>query len=346
MKTYPYSIENNSAVKKLSLAVNDNATNRTLVSHPVDIRFTRVSKLYPPDAFKNKEVIIFGVGGGRGLAELLARSGVERFYLFDHDKVEMPNIASQLVFSSEFGQYKVSAVKQSILDINPNASVTAIPRKLDDQISDENFEGMIGDKLFSNPTDVLICGCTDSFPAQARSAALAMKYGTPYLAGQLYAGGEGGEVYFSYPGVTNSSCPRCALSSRYEAYAHGYQNNVTSESSPIFASFRMNAIEGQIAMMLLMYHEGQGYRYSDMLDAVADRNFVQVRISPYVGIHLGLKVFDRAMNSGYSFFDETVWIPQIPNNEANGYKPCPLCGGTGNLLALKNHIVDTREVDF
>ena len=42
--------------------------------------------------------------------------------------------------------------------------------------------------------------------------------------------------------------------------------------------------------------------------------------------------------------DDTVWIPQVPNNEANGFKTCPLCGGTGDLLALKGKIADTREV--
>ena len=176
------------------------------------------------------------------------------------------------------------------------------------------------------------------------SERLAMKYGTPYLAAQLYAGGEGGEVYFSYPGVTNNSCPRCALSSRYEAYEAGFQNDVTSDSSDYFSSLRMNSIEGKIALMLLMYHEDDRSRYNKMLDKVADRNFVQIRMSPFVGEHLGLHVFDRAMAHNYSFFDESVWIPQVPNNEANGYKKCPLCGGTGDLLALKGTIADTREV--
>ena len=203
---------------------------------------------------------------------------------------------------------------------------------------------MIGEQLASRPTDILICGMTDSFPAQARTANLAMKYGTPYLAAQLYAQGEGGEVYFSYPGVTNNSCPRCALGSRYDAYEAGFQNNVTSNSSDFFSSLRMNSIEGKIALMLLMYHEDEHSRYNSMLDMVADRNFVQVRMSPFVGEHLGLHVFDRAITPDYGFFDDAVWIPQVPNNEANGFKTCPLCGGTGDLLALKGSIADTREV--
>ena len=106
----------------------------------------------------------------------------------------------------------------------------------------------------------------------------------------------------------------------------------------------MNSIECKIALMLLMYHEDEHSRYSNMLDMVADRNFVQVRMSPFVGAHLGLHVFDRTITPDYGFFDDTVWIPQVPNNEANGFKTCPLCGGTGDLLALKGSIADTREV--
>ncbi len=99
-----------------------------------------------------------------------------------------------------------------------------------------------------------------------------------------------------------------------------------------------------VSNFLFMYHEDEHSRYSNMLDMVADRNFVQVRMSPFVGEHLGLHVFDQTITSDYGFFDDTVWIPQVPNNEANGFKTCPLCGGTGDLLALKGSIVDTREV--
>ena len=313
-------------------------------NEPTPDLFTRIQSELPLNILKRKLVIGIGTGSGRGFYEGLARCGIGNFMFMDHDYAEDVNIATQHSTVSEIGKRKVNALKSRILDINPQANVAAISLKLDDQLSDESFESLIGEQLITHPTDILICGLTDSFQAQARTANLAMKYGTPYLAAQLYAGGEGGEVYFSYPGVTNNSCPRCALGSRYDAYEAGFQNNVTSNSSDFFSSLRMNAIEGKIALMLLMYHEDEHSRYSNMLDMVADRNFVQVRMSPFAGEHLGLHTFDRVIAPDYGFFDETIWIPQVPNNESNGFKTCPLCGGTGDLLALKGSIADTREV--
>lgn len=317
---------------------------KEIADEPIPDLFARIQSELPLEILKRKLVIGVGVGSGRGLYEGLARCGFINFMFMDHDYVEDVNVATQHSTVSEIGKRKVNVLKEHILDINPQANVTAISLKLDDSLSDEGFESLIGEQLITHPTDILICGLTDSFKAQARTANLAMKYGTPYLAAQLYAGGEGGEVYFSYPGVTNNSCPRCALGSRYDAYEAGFQNDVTSNASDFFSSLRMNSIEGKIALMLLMHHEDERSRYSNMLDMVADRNFVQVRMSPFAGEHLGLHVFDRTITPDYGFFDDTVWIPQVPNNEANGFKTCPLCGGTGDLLALKGKIADTREV--
>jgi len=152
------------------------------------------------------------------------------------------------------------------------------------------------------------------------------------------------EIYFSYPGVTNNSCPRCAMSSRYEAYKNGYKNDVTSDGTPIFATTRVNSTKGQIALMLLLYHEDKNCVYNDILDKVADRNFVMIRMSPLADKSLSIGIFNEAVctKSGLCFFDETVWIPQTPNDGNDGCPLCPMCGGTGDLLALKGNIKDTR----
>ena len=306
-------------------------------------RFQRIGSLYPLKRLSEKLVIGIGVGGAMQFYEELARSGVGNFLLIDPDRVSAENIATQQAYISDIGLFKVDAVSHRIQDINPEAHVTAIPRPLDDSFTDEEFEQIIGENLFKRHKDILVCGCTDSFLAQARSATLVMKYGTCYLAAQMYAGGEAAEIYFSYPGVTNNSCPRCSLASRYETYADGYQNVVSSEAAPIFATTRLNSLKGQIALMLLLYHEDEDCRYSNMLDLVAESNFVQINMSPYASEHLDIHIFDTDMVPELSFFDEAVWYPQMPANKANGFKTCPLCGGTGDLLSLMGSITDTRE---
>ena len=298
--------------------------------------FARIATAIPQAAMRKKTVVCIGTGGAMSFVEELARCGVGNFILIDGDRVSASNIATQQAYLSEIGRYKVDVLRDRIRDINPTANVKAVRGFLDNAVSDSQFSRIAGKALTETPRDTLICGCTDSFHAQARSAALAMKYGTPYLAAQLYKNGMAAEIYFSYPGVTNHSCPRCAMSSRYEAYARGYQNNVTSGGAPIFATTRVNSLKGQIALMLLLHGE-KDCAYGDMLGKIADRNFVLIRMNPLAGRELGIGIFDE-MDSGLSFFDETVWIPQTPNTDP----PCPLCGGTGNLLSLKGNLGDTR----
>ncbi len=74
---------------------------------------------------KNAKVAIFGVGGVGGyVAEALARSGVGLFVLVDKDVVSTSNINRQIIaLHSTVGMAKVAAMKERILDINPDANV-------------------------------------------------------------------------------------------------------------------------------------------------------------------------------------------------------------------------------
>ena len=195
----------------------------SLRTHPkcsADI-FARVQSCCPQSALRKKTVVVIGCGGSRQFVEELARCGVGRFVLIDGDVVALSNLATQQAYLCEVGRSKVEVLRDRLLDIDPEAEVIAIPRFLDDSFRDELFERVVGPVLQERPTDVLICGCADSFPAQARAAALAMQYGSCYLAAQLYQHGAAAEIYFSYPGVTRGGCARCAMESRYRAYGEG-----------------------------------------------------------------------------------------------------------------------------
>ena len=302
----------------------------------------RNKELFPANVLARKTLVVFGTGGSIGFVLDMARSGVTNFILVDGDKFEPHNMSNQRVTYSDIGKSKVEVLREQILNINMDAEVTAICDFLDDTVTDEDFEELIGDQLHKNSKDILVCACTDSFEAQARLAALAMKYETPFMAPQIYAGGVGAEVVFSYPGVT-PSCPRCVLKSRYDAYKNGYKNTVTSKCTPISAITHANALEGQIALMLLLYHEGDN-RYAMMLDKVADRNLALIKMSPDAEEVLGIDLFRDAVDDTYSFFGEVVWIPQDPVSKENGFSEnCPLCHGSGNLTTLMGEIPDTRR---
>ncbi|KPA09732.1 hypothetical protein MHK_010072 [Candidatus Magnetomorum sp. HK-1] len=89
----------------------------------------------------NARVLIVGCGGiGGTVAVILARSGVKRFVLVDFDIYEASNVNRQIAcFSSTLGQKKSTAIKDQILDINPEADVLSFENLLN---HDEIFQLM------------------------------------------------------------------------------------------------------------------------------------------------------------------------------------------------------------
>ncbi len=311
--------------------------------------FEKVRGLYPEHVLE-KVIVCVGTGGARSFLENMARSGFKNFVLIDADVVSPSNIATQGVYISEMGKKKVAVLRDRILDINPDAEVVCVDRFLDDEMSDEEFLSFLNGFGPKKPKDYLILGCTDNFEAQKRSSLLALKYGMPYLAAMMYEAGAAAELIFIYPGVTES-CPRCLLRDRFEKYENGFVNDVDSSSCTIFATERMNALKGYIALMLLMYQEAPGSIFSSMLDEVKNRNFVEIRLHPYLkDTKLGIGLFDRVFESAsrYTFMDETIWIPQHPDSPKYGEKACRLCGGSGDLRDLSNkwEHTDTRTIRF
>jgi len=71
---------------------------------------------------------VFGVGGvGSYATEALARAGIGDITLVDSDIVSLSNINRQLIaLHSTVGRYKTDIMKERILDINPDARVTAV----------------------------------------------------------------------------------------------------------------------------------------------------------------------------------------------------------------------------
>lgn len=94
--------------------------------------FSRLSRLVGENAMKklaDARVAIFGIGGVGGyVAEALARSGVGRLDLVDHDTVAPSNINRQIIaLHSTIGERKVDVMARRIADVNPAAKVRAMP---------------------------------------------------------------------------------------------------------------------------------------------------------------------------------------------------------------------------
>ncbi len=81
------------------------------------------------ERLQKKKIILFGVGGvGSFCAEALARIGIGTITLVDPDAVSVSNINRQLIaLHSTVGRNKAEVMKERVLDINPDAKVTALP---------------------------------------------------------------------------------------------------------------------------------------------------------------------------------------------------------------------------
>lgn len=79
-------------------------------------------------ALSEVRVILFGVGGvGSWCAEGLVRSGVKHLTIVDSDRVSITNVNRQLMATTKtVGQVKVEALKNHLLEINPDAEIEAI----------------------------------------------------------------------------------------------------------------------------------------------------------------------------------------------------------------------------
>ena len=79
------------------------------------------------EKLKLARVAVFGIGGVGGYcAEALARSGIGAIDLFDHDKVDITNINRQITATTAtVGLYKADVMRARIMEINPEAQVTA-----------------------------------------------------------------------------------------------------------------------------------------------------------------------------------------------------------------------------
>jgi tRNA A37 threonylcarbamoyladenosine dehydratase len=97
----------------------------------VNRRFGGLDRLYGVSgarAIRNAHVAVVGIGGvGSWAAEALTRSGIRELTLIDLDHVSESNINRQVhALDATMGQAKVLAMRDRIVQINPDCQVTCI----------------------------------------------------------------------------------------------------------------------------------------------------------------------------------------------------------------------------
>ena len=91
------------------------------------------------EALASKRVIVFGVGGvGSWCVECLVRSGIRHITIVDCDCVCASNVNRQLMATSAtIGRVKVEALRERLLEINPDCEVNALQKMYTDETAAE-----------------------------------------------------------------------------------------------------------------------------------------------------------------------------------------------------------------
>ncbi|MCG5500704.1 tRNA threonylcarbamoyladenosine dehydratase [Ectothiorhodospira lacustris] len=132
------------------------------------------------EQFARRHVFIAGLGGvGGSAAEAIARAGIGRITLLDHDRVGPSNMNRQLVaLHSTLGQSKAEVMAARIRDINPALTVTV----LGDFLTPDNVHALL-------PVDVdYVLDCIDSIACKAALVHVCQQRGVPIIS-SMGAGG-------------------------------------------------------------------------------------------------------------------------------------------------------------
>ncbi len=191
--------------------------------------FSRNTGILETDLMAEKRAVILGCGSVGSLVALeLARAGVGNFLLVDTDVFEYHNICRHQCGVSDVGRYKVEAVRDRILNVNPAACVECA-RTTAEELPKDRFDA------WCVPGRTLIVGCADNRGADVYANRIAVIYGVPFISVGFWERAFAGEVFYWLPG-RDLPCYECALGSddglsqRVEANHHIYTNQTDLEA--------------------------------------------------------------------------------------------------------------------
>lgn len=175
-------------------------------------------------------VLIIGAGGlGSPAAMYLAAAGVGKIIITDFDEVDLSNLQRQIAHTTaDIGKRKVISVEETLKEINPLISVSAIDEKLEGDALEKTIE----------ESDVVL-DCCDNFTTRFAVNSACVKSGTPLVSGAAIRFEGQLSVFMSDKG--NSPCYNCLYPNRGELEESCTQTGVVAPITGIIGS--MQALE-------------------------------------------------------------------------------------------------------
>jgi molybdopterin/thiamine biosynthesis adenylyltransferase len=151
-------------------------------------QFNRIASRLDIHLLSTKLVVVVGIGTvGSQIASELANDGVGRLRLIDDDRLEEGNLPRHALTRAYLGMNKAEALTLHLSDEVPTLKAKALPRKVDQSMSDKALDSLLRDAD-------LIVAATDDRDAQRRIARRALALDIPAVLPALY-GDSGGEVF-------------------------------------------------------------------------------------------------------------------------------------------------------
>lgn len=236
----------------------------------------RVPRLGP---LLGKKVVLIGLGAlGSPCAWQLARAGVSRLALMDHDVVQVGNLPRWLVGWAAIGHYKADVLTQYLRHHYPYIDSEAFVYRLGAPSIPQEAAEKLTTRFFGDADLVLDCSAT--YTVSHYLSTLAWRRGIPYVWATGTPGSWGGIVGRAVPGRTNG-CWKCFRhhyhDRRYRepAFDSGPKVQPVGCFSPTFTGTgfdmdQLSLMATRIAVATLCRDSEQGYPDFDGDIAVAD----------------------------------------------------------------------------
>jgi molybdopterin/thiamine biosynthesis adenylyltransferase len=164
--------------------------------------FSRARGILETDVLAGKKVLIAGVGsGGSSIAVELAKAGVMHFFLMDHDRIEIGNVARHEAGVSDVGRYKTNVVAERIGEKNPYARVETFKKKVCPETMHMLHE-------IVREVDIIICA-TDNRDSRRLLNRHSIDGNKPCIFAGAFRRAHGGQIQFVRPRL--SPCYQCFL---------------------------------------------------------------------------------------------------------------------------------------
>ncbi len=178
-------------------------------------------------ALLSAHVLVVGLGGlGCPVAQYLAASGVGHLTLMDDDRVELSNLARQVVHTTaRVGDYKVMSAQQALAANNPSITITPVVARA----NAETLQPLLHD------VD-LVVDCTDNVRARYALNHACLQQSIPWVSAA--AVGWQGHITVINPTQDNAPCYRCLHPNLHDQQLNCSESGVLSPLLGVLGSLQ------------------------------------------------------------------------------------------------------------